>query len=36
MFLRAPEQGKINPPGEAYNSQIRRLPAFDNRLDDSG
>ena len=36
LFLRAPEQGKINPPGEAYNRQIRRLPAFDNRLDDSG
>jgi len=36
LFLRAPEQRKINPPGEGYNSQIRRLPAFDNRLDNSG
>ena len=36
LFLGAPEKGKINPPGEVYNRQIRRLLAFDNRLDDSG
>jgi hypothetical protein len=33
LFLRVPEQGKIDPPGEGYDGQIRRLAAFNNRLD---
>ena len=35
VLLLAPEQGKIDPPGEGHNRQIRRLPAFDNCFDDS-
>src|ERR1700730_15863274 len=27
LFLGAPKQRKINPPGEGYNGQLRRLPA---------
>lgn len=33
LFLRAPEQGKSDPPGEKYDRQLPRLVAFDNRLD---
>lgn len=36
LFLRAERQGEINPPGETYDCQIRRPPAFDNCLDDPG
>jgi hypothetical protein len=32
MFLRAPEQGKIDPSGEGHKAQVWRLAAFNNRL----
>lgn len=28
LFLRAPEQGKIDPSGEGHNGQVWRLAAF--------
>jgi hypothetical protein len=34
LFLRAPQQGQIEPAGETYHGQIRRLAAFGDRLDD--
>src|SRR5579863_7921009 len=33
LFLRAPEQGEIDPSGERHYAQVRGLVAFDNRLD---
>jgi hypothetical protein len=33
LFLRAPEQGKIDPAGEGYDGQILGLAAFNNRFD---
>ena len=34
LFLRAPEQGKIDPAGETDHGEFGRLAAFDDRLDD--
>jgi hypothetical protein len=33
LFLRAPEQGKIDPSGEGHDAQVWQLAAFNNRLD---
>jgi hypothetical protein len=33
LFLRPPEQGKIDPSGEGHNAQICRMAAFNDRLD---
>jgi hypothetical protein len=33
LFLRAPEQRKVDPSGEGHDGQIRGLAAFNNRLD---
>ena len=35
LLLCAPEQGKIDPPGEVEDGQLGRLVTLDNRLDDS-
>ena len=34
LFLRAPEQGESEPPGETDHREVRRLAAFGNRLGD--
>lgn len=35
LFLRAPEQGEIDPVGETHHGEVGRQAAFRDRLDDS-
>ena len=36
LFLRAPQEREIEPAGETYHGEVRRLATFRNRLDDPG